>query len=48
MSELVSDFDEFSALVSVPLARLRIKKFVKAMKTANEERETNSDEADEV
>ena len=44
LNELVTDFEEFSALVTAPLARIRIKKFVKTMNSANEEREANSDE----
>ena len=30
---MVTDFDEFSALVTAPLARLKIKKLVKDMET---------------
>ena len=44
LNELVSDFEEFSALVTAPLARIRIKKFVKTMNSASEKREANSDE----
>ena len=45
LKELVGDFQEFSALIPAPLARLRIKKILKTMETVySEDGETNSDE----
>lgn len=32
---MTTDFDEFSALVTAPLARLKIKKMVKEMENSN-------------
>ena len=43
LNELVDDFEEFSALITAPLARIRIKKFVKTMKSCSEDWESNSD-----
>lgn len=45
LKELIGDFQEFSALIPAPLARLRIKKIVKTMEIVySEDEETNSDE----
>ena len=44
LNELVGDFEEFSTLITARLERLRIKKFVRTMKTVSEDRETNCNE----
>ena len=45
LNELLGDFQEFSALITAPLAHLRIKKIVKTMEAVySEDGETNSKE----